>query len=652
MSGLELLGLGWPEIAAAFGLSATAITLLYLVRRRRRVVTVPFVALFARALPDERTTRLFSRLKSLLSLLLLLLVAAAIAAALGLPRVAPPPGEGRTLVLVVDVSASMQARLAGGGGETRLDRVRRALLARIARLGASDRVAVLAAGARADVVEPLTDEAPLAARAIRALRASDAPGDGREALAWARDLCRDAERERRPCEAELYTDGGLRSLAEARAALEEDGVSTRVVLTPEGEPPNVAITALSARRFPADPTRAELLLELSSFAPAPTPLTLSIASDGRLVHRETLTLAPGARLRRTFSDLVGVDALIEARLAPPEGSAPLDALALDDVAHAQLAPRRRRRLLVVSPEGSANLYLGAALLIDPYLDVVERSLARYERGDYPSDRELVVFDRVTPPIAPRLPSLSLAPTGAGWLEVGAPIARPRFDVERAEHPLLAFVALRDVNIAAARPIVLRPGDTSVAGEARGTLLATGVRGDVPFVALAFDVQESDLPMRIAWPILVFDALSLLLPDDLTLAPTCASGRVCRLGLEAPSATLVRRGDAAAPIAIASRAGVASFELDRVGVYDLVTDARAADRVVVANLASSDESRLDLPPIEGAERLDEALTAEPEPASGADEAPSRARWPLHVALLAAALALLAFEWITFHRGWTT
>ena len=29
-----------------------------------------------------------------------------------------------------------------------------------------------------------------------------------------------------------------------------------------------------------------------------------------------------------------------------------------------------------------------------------------------------------------------------------------------------------------------------------------------------------------------------------------------------------------------------------------------------------------------------------------------RWPLHVLLVAAALCLLAFEWVTFHRRWTT
>lgn len=679
MSGLELFGWGWPAIGGAFALTASALVLLYLVRLRRRVVTVPFVALFRDVLPDERSTRLFTRLKNLLSLLLVLVVAALIALALGQPRLAERRGEARTHVFVLDTSASMQARDATG--VSRFDRARDAALARLAVLGVSDSVLVLATGGHTEVISPLSTEHALARRALQSLSPTDAPGDAREALAWSTSLC-GAARELQatpqvaPCVVEIFTDGGLAFLPEARAALEAAGVESEVHPLDHDARDNIAITALSARRFPADPSRAELLVEITSAASSPTTVTLSISADGQLAHRETLTLAPSERLQRTLDGLTGADALIEARLTHAEPARALDALAIDDVAWARLAPRRRRRVLLVSPAGDPNVYLEAALLLDPYLDVATLTPEAYEAQGAPTDRELAIFDRHTPSTPPSVPSLLLAPSGAPWLPVGEPIPRPRFDTQSREHPLLRFVALREVNIGSARPLVPQPGDEVVAAEARGALLTTGTRAESTphlaaprFVALGFDVRESDLPLRIAWPILVLDAIAYLLPDDLTLAPSAHTGRAFRLALPTSRLTspptsrarLVRRSDGALTasldereVELLAREGVAEIELDRAGVYDVVTEAGTTGRTVVANLFSREESDLVAATTDGttAGATDDTAQAPDADALTAPVEDETSRWPLHVILVAAALALLAVEWFTFHRRWTT
>jgi hypothetical protein len=656
MSGLELLGWAWPEIGAAFALAASAIVVLYLVRLRRRVVTVPWVALFRDALPDQRSTRLFTRLKNLLSLLLALLVAALIALALGQPRLAEDRDEAQTLVLVLDTSASMQALLEDaegvreGASERRFDRARTAALARVASLHPTDRVLVLAASSHARVVHPMTTEQALVAEALRELEPSDSPGDATEALAWATRIC---ARERGPCTVEILSDGGLSGANEAIEAARARGLTVQSRLVTDTRADDVAITALSARRFPADPSRAELLIELASSSRATEEVVLSILADDALAHRETITLAPGQTLSRTLDELTGADALFEARLSRADGSR-LDALEVDDVAWARLAPRRRRRAALVS--AASNVYLEAALLLDPYLDVATITPEAYESGGVAADRELVIFDGYTPLAPPRLPSLLLAPgtPARDWLRVGEPIERPRFDTQDRDHPLLAFVALRDVNVASARPLVLEPGDERVAGETRGALLSTGTREGVRFVALGLDVRASDLPLRIAWPILVLDALAHLLPDDLTLAPAAETGRAFRLSLPG-EATLSPRGESAgAPIELAPREGVVQLELERAGVYVVRAHDDSSDeapRLVVANLFSRDESRLEAPALEGATLVDPDADVSAISARETEEREAP-RWPLHVLLVMGALALLALEWLTFHRRWTT
>ncbi|GAB4214339.1 MAG: BatA and WFA domain-containing protein [Sandaracinaceae bacterium] len=688
----ELTGPGWAAVGGAFAAAALAIVVLYLVRLRRRVVVVPFVALFRDALPDERTTRLFTRLRNVLSLLFALTIAALIALALGLPRWAERSETPRTVVIVLDGTASMQAR--ASDGRARFEHAREAALDRIAELGPYDRVIVLFAGPEARVLHPLDDDHRLAARAVREAAPTDAPGTADEPLAWAAALCR---RERPtaaaspvadspvadspvadspvvdspvadspgPCEVLVLTDGGLGGLAHAAAALRSEGLDVRVALTraeDEPAPANLAITALSARRFPTDPTRAEVMVEVTSHAPEPTRVALELAADGTLVHREELLLTPGASITHALDDLGSADAVLEARLLPVGTASPtrLDALAVDDVAYASLPPRRRRRVLVVREDtpDRDNTYLDAALLLDPYLDVVTTTPASYAASGPPADRQVVVFDGWVPETPPSLPSLVLDPGASprAFVATGAPVVRPRFDTQLREHPLLAFLALRDVNIASARPLLPAPQDEVVGGEARGALLATGLRGSARFVALAFDVRESDLPLRIAWPILVLNALSFLVPDDLAVLEGARTGRPFRLearGDVAPS--LRRRGDPeGAALRGVLRDGASLHVLERVGVYDVIEprpeEAGAPGRVVVASLFDEDESSLRAEPVEGA-----TLSARGEddrPAAGRPGEDEEGGTSLYVLVVAAALAMLALEWLTFHRRWTT
>ena len=70
---------------------------------------MPFSPLWERILRDKEATSLFSKLKRLLSLLLQLALLALLVLALGDPRAAESLLKGRTLVVLVDASASMQA---------------------------------------------------------------------------------------------------------------------------------------------------------------------------------------------------------------------------------------------------------------------------------------------------------------------------------------------------------------------------------------------------------------------------------------------------------------------------------------------------------------------------------------------------------------
>src|SRR5688572_20307314 len=106
---MELLGLSLTQVLTTLAVTAAAVIVLYLLKLRRRRVVVPFVRLWHEVLSEKQSTRLFSQLKRWLSLLLALLVVGLLAFSLGDPRPEGASASGRTLVVLLDGSASMQA---------------------------------------------------------------------------------------------------------------------------------------------------------------------------------------------------------------------------------------------------------------------------------------------------------------------------------------------------------------------------------------------------------------------------------------------------------------------------------------------------------------------------------------------------------------
>jgi hypothetical protein len=119
--------------------------------------------------------------------------------------------------------------------------------------------------------------------------------------------------------------------------------------------------------------------------------------------------------------------------------------------------------------------------------------------------DLVIFDRFVPPEPAPVATLWLAPSAASAAapyRVLGTIERPFFDEVATDHPLLRGVSLRDVNIRRAQRVQVDRTDQVLARSKLGPLIVQGERRGFPFVALAFDVSESDVVLRTAWPILV------------------------------------------------------------------------------------------------------------------------------------------------------
>lgn len=620
---------GWSAEAAGtvLALGALAVTVLYLLALRRRPVEVPFVHLWREALNDERSSQLFSRLRRLFSWLLALLFVALVTGALADPRARGHGGSERLVVIAVDVSASMGAE---DGTGTRMDRARDEARAIVRGLGASDRALVVAMGAEARPVSAATHDHAELLRAIDGLAALDVGAD----LDAAAHLARDVAAGTAHAELVVIGDGAVRGVSEARARLEAAGLPMRHVRVGEARA-NLAITALSLRRYPLDPSRNEVLLEVTSASDADARVEVELLGDGETVDVLALDVPARARVRRFFQDLTGVDRALEARLRVPDATA-ADALAADDHAFARLPPRRRVRVAVVSAD---DIYLEAALLLDEYLDVREVAPADFPPAE-PFD--VAILDRFVPSVPVGADAIWIDPTPAegasGPLEITGTMERPFFDRLRREDPLLRHAALSDVNVARAQLVRPRAEDVVVAADARGALLVRGTREGHRFVALTFDVRESDLPLRPAFPLLLLDAIESFAPSDAAYRGSVVTGTPAALALPRAATEAWIEAPDGTRLSLPIEDGLATIRFEHAGFHTVETDA--GEVLVAANLPAASE--LDLAPV----TIEPVLDAE----TGTQLADEGARLPWQWLVLAA-LALSFVEWATFHRRWT-
>jgi len=173
--GIAFGALSAGTVAALAGVGAAALVGLYLLEPRRRAVVVAFAPLWVGDAGARRAERWARRLRRWLSLALQLAIFGLILFAAADPRPAAADRGGRTVVVLVDRSASMSATDEPGG---RLAAARAAARAQLAGLAAADRA--LVASFAADVAVESGFEPGVDTGVARLARAVDRIGPSEE----------------------------------------------------------------------------------------------------------------------------------------------------------------------------------------------------------------------------------------------------------------------------------------------------------------------------------------------------------------------------------------------------------------------------------------------------------------------------------------
>ena len=624
---LALIGLVGLPIIVAF----------YMLRLRRRDVPVGSTFLWQQLVRDVEANAPWQRLRFSWLLLLQLLIAALVVLAAARPFGVTQSDLAANVVLVVDASASMGVR---GANEDRMAEARERARDVVERLPEGGRVTVVSAADSANVLVSESDDRDAALEAIDGIEATQSPGDLTDAFALASALAaRDSD-----STVVVVTDASGDRLPSV-------GVGAPVLVELVGEDDgNQAISALSATRG-AGGTAIDLFVAVTNPSSAAATRRLEVYADGQLADARDLTIPAGQRSEVLVSTVPAATTMIEARLAGD------DALTVDDRAFALVPQQETVRSLVVGP---GNEYLENALALLPRLELFAVGEAGYADALADADEAgtpygFVVFDGVVPDEPPDVPALYLDPGVDGpYGTVEGRIDGPAIERPDPDEPLLRFVDLSTVHIGRARNIEPAPGMRAVVSTpAAAPLVGVGEDRGRRIGLIAFALGESDLPLQVAFPLLMSNLVEHLLPAGDGILPSSmglgqpVSARIDG-AIERVRVTTSGGGADSSSLEYPVRDGQLNLPgADAVGIRDLVAlsedpalDGQLIGRTAV-NLFSADES--DIAPGDPMRLTD--MGRVPDDGGGPGQA-VRSEWWWPLAL--AALGLLAVEWLLFHR----
>jgi Ca-activated chloride channel family protein len=470
-----------------------AVIAMYLLKLRRDNAPVPSTLLWTRLVADVEANAPWQRLRRSLLLLLQLLLVLLLVLLAARPFLERPAGLAGDIVLVIDTSASMSAT---DVQPSRLEAAKTAALDALRDLPNGGKVSVIAAGRTARVVATGSSDLGRIRQAVASIEGTSATGDLGDALRLASALAA------RSGDAEIVvaTDAAL-----ARNPTTRTEAPIRV-LQVGSEPKNQAIAALSIRTAASGLTKSAFI-SVANLDLATVKRRLEVYGDGNLLEARDVYLDPQARADVVVDDITQQNTrrveVVEVRLVADEddGDASDDRLAVDDRAWAIVPADELRQILIV---GEGDPYLETALSYLPNTELYGRKPADYPTTTGLDQFELIIFEGYLPPSLPSNPILAIAPSRSGPLgELTGTLKEPAVGALGGDEPLLRYVDLSTTHIAEAKKLVLPDwARTVIPGPTGSPLLYAGERAGLKTAVLAFEPRRSDLPLQVAFPILL------------------------------------------------------------------------------------------------------------------------------------------------------
>lgn len=575
---------------------------LYLLKLRRPTAPVGSLHLWQSLTRDREANSLWQRLRISGLLILQVIILLVLILALARPWVPSDQVLGQNAVLVMDVSASMGSQ-DRSGGPTRLKQAQDKAKSIVDSLPQGATAILIASTDRATILVPSTGDMGRIKSAIDTLKAQAAPSDMTAALKLAAAFSSSEANS----VTYIVSDGAFPPASGVvdtiRGTISFVGVGEAYVPEEENVDGNQGITALTLQK---DNGGLSLFLQVSNAQPVSATRRIDLLADDEPWTARNVEIGPGATQELIVEDVPLSARVVQARFAG------VDSLAVDDKAWVVNRASVPGNVLLVTDE---NKFLELALSLLPTV-----ALYKVQPKDYTPDStingapfDLTIFDAGVPTTTlqtlPPGSVMMFAPVATNELiTVTGVLSNPTFSttsstttqpgtIDDGREPLLRFVDLANVHISQAAQLEPVSWGRSIAASGLDPLIVAGEKSGRKAVVFAFDLHSSDLPLQTAFPLLMRNLITYLLPlpagglpaevvPDQPVGISLVSKDITRVVVEDPGA---RENDI--PVAAGSDR-VAYGDTSLPGVYYVTQytgDTIVAQEAFAVNLFSRSES---------------------------------------------------------------
>lgn len=484
--------MGFLTPASFWFLSFIGVLLLfYFFKKQFDRKTISSIYLWEQTVKEWETNRWWKKLQRSLLLLLQVLVMLFLIFALAHPYVNGKGVSGEQLVIVLDTSASMAVQEGGG---TRFDKAKKRALQMVDSLTAKQAVTLIEAKRTPRLIEAKTHDHRKVKEAIKNLKLSYQHADFVSSVRLADSLVRNHG------EIHIFTD---RLKQQQLAELDPDSlISVHNIGTSQ---PNLSLRVFGVR---ADENHVSAIITVKNEGDTPKKATVSILNGDERLKQVKGNVPAGKQVTFTVKGLPKT-AVYTAKIEEK------DAYALDNRRWAFFSDETPRTLYLagdVSPFMEKALqYAGANIVQVPK---AEKGTYRFPKNS--GDEAVYVLANVPAGQWPKGAKLVLSPTTGGPFQIEKKLSLKYGLKQATDDPMLQYVDVKDVYLgksyAVGDPGNLKP----LIASGDNPIVLKGMLHGAKTVLFAFDIQDSDWPLRPSFPILVQNALTYLTKYDKSL----------------------------------------------------------------------------------------------------------------------------------------
>jgi len=582
-------------------ITVPAIIILYMLKQKHEDYTVSSLYLWQQVLKDIEANAPWQKLRRNILMILQIIAMILLSLALAKPYLRNAGANADNVVIVIDTSLSMQAE---DVSPSRFESAKKQALSYVTNLRPGTYITLINMGTSAVIEENLSQDKDSITEKIKNMRVTN----GAAATDDAAGLIQSIVNQYPGTEVVVFGDEKLNI----------SDIDIRFVNFSKGSD-NYAVVLLS---HSVSQNGITALSRIANYSDRSVTLPVSLYADGKVFDAKNIDISPNNVANVYWSGLPADTMLLECRIET-EDSLDADNRGWDIINH-----EKTSKVMLVSEK---NVFLEKIMGL---MSGIELYKTEFGEVDTLEGYDLYIFDGYLPKKLPKDGNIMIFnPTENDIFEVGAEIELP--GIQKSDHTLFKYITDFSFAIAKSKKMTVPQWAEVVLNSNEGPLIFCGTKEKQRIVVFGFDIHNTDIPLRPAFPIMMTNALEWLIPSRVKNVEKVYPGQSVEFNLDPKASEVSVVTPAGDTVTLAPPFPAKIFnETFDIGVYELkqtMPEGKTSHYFAV-NVPAEQESNLKYSDYEAVKS-----------GEGRESKPIRSDMNLQGIFLWALLGLLIIEW---------